>query len=364
MRQARADTARSKVNTSATGRLHIGVGKKSNSSRVSESRERRQLLFFVESQSYYLYTASAMTEDKTAPENSGVRYQCDQPLAGDLIFCRGATKSSAWNVLGQRIARRAGTFTYSHVALQIFGFFFHSLPSEGVHTYSTLALLSEQRDWRVYRHKLRDAPEAHANADAACQLLIRRAQYLIGQRYNKQILIPKSRNQKDDTAFCSELVCKVFGMEVLGIGRKQAASVLPIDIYRLVGNSDDWVDVTKIYENNIKRASANGILGGWIESEQFTAHVFEQMAIVSARFAAAQIDAEVIAQATEALDDYLMSVVGKPPHERFSNGGSTMRRLESLHWTLAQSSAESHEMLKSIRQLIRETTLKGDHRVT
>src|SRR6185369_8372590 len=82
-----------------------------------------------------------------AMEATKPAYEHDLPAIGDIILCRGTHKSSTWNVLGQQAVRWRRLARYSHVAVQMWGFVLHAMPKKGVHAHSTLALLSEQRDW-------------------------------------------------------------------------------------------------------------------------------------------------------------------------------------------------------------------------
>src|SRR5437016_7641733 len=120
-------------------------------------------------------------------------YKYDLPCIGDVVLCRGAGKASGWNVAGQRMVRWAGPVHYSHVALQMYGFALHAMPGKGVHAISTLGLLlrSGQRHWQVFRHKSRDIPNSEANVKAGIELIAARAQYFVGQSYNKKFLLPK-----------------------------------------------------------------------------------------------------------------------------------------------------------------------------
>lgn len=217
-----------------------------------------------------------------------------------------------------------------------------------MHAVSTLSLLREQRAWCVYRYQSRDILGTRANATAGVELLVTRALYFVGQRYNGKILIPKSRrsvNRVGQTAFCSELLCNLYDPARLDIGKKLSTSVLPADIYRSIYKSDDWMDITKIYSDYLQNCSSQGLLDRWIESEELYAKAFEREALVAAQQAAGEV---TVAQALQAVND----VKSSSRKDRFGTE-SLIRKRESINGRLAKTAAEGEHDHDKMRQLNR-----------
>jgi hypothetical protein len=285
-------------------------------------------------------------------------YKYDLPSIGDVVLCRGASKASGWNIAGQRMVRWAGPVHFSHVALQLYGFVLHAMPGKGVHAISTLHLLLRcgLRHWRVYRHKSRDIPGTAATVGAGMELIVR-AQYLIGQSYNKKFLLPKFHafmGHVDENAFCSELICHLYGGTRIreAIRRRRATSVLPADIERAIAGSKDWIDVTPIYKQHISDCSAGGMIDKWIEREQLDANVFEKLALVQAKIAKTEVDAHNKIQAFHVVEDRLRRQRGLPRRQR-SIDDTLVKKLETFNWKVAKAGAAGRRHLRSLRRKLK-----------
>ncbi len=287
-------------------------------------------------------------------------YQYELPAIGDVILCRGAGKASRWNVAGQRMLRWVGPVHYSHVALQLHGFVLHAMPKGGVHAMSTLHLLTrgEQRSWCVYRHKIRDIPDQQANIKSGVNQIVTRAQYFLGQRYNRKFLWPKLHaltGRVDEDAFCSELICHVFeGTPARDtIRRRRATSVLPADIERAIAGSSDWIDVTEIYKRHVSDCSVAGMLGRWIESEQSNADLFEKLARVQAKLAEAEVDSHHNLRALHAVEHRLRRGLGLRPKQQQGRNAALFRRLETINWRVAKAGAAGRRQMQSLMRKLR-----------
>jgi hypothetical protein len=227
------------------------------------------------------------------------------------------------------------------------------MPGQGVHALATLELLRTQREWRVYRHKSRDVL-GDANIIAGVKLFIPAAQYFLSQQYNKKFLIPKLGSlfgRVDESAFCSELVCSLYRPALNeSFRRRFATSVLPADIYREVSKSDDWIDVTEIYEENMRSFSAGGVLDKWIAHEQSQAQLFEKMARAVAAVSRVEVEAAMNLRAIGVLDDHLRARAGMPPRQSSAANDSLIQKLESLNWRVAEAGAAGRRQVRALQR--------------
>src|SRR6185369_4476458 len=231
------------------------------------------------------------------------------------------------------------------------------------HASSTLHLLlrCRLRHWRVYRHRSRDIPDTEANVRAGIELIVPRAQYFIGQSYNKKFLLPKLHalmGRVDENAFCSELICHLYeGMPMRqDIRRRSASSVLPADIERAIAGSEDWIDVTPIYRQHISDCSAAGMIDRWIEREhrwiereQSDANVFEKLALAQAKIAKTEVHAHNNIVAFHVIEDRLRRQWGLPRRQP-SIDGTLVKKLETFNWKVAKAGAAGRRRLQSLRR--------------
>ncbi len=161
-------------------------------------------------------------------------------LAGDVVLFRGRGLSRLLEI-AQGLARfRWSGDTCSHAAFGIStGLLIHAVKGSGVCVASAFTELSglPLGSWRAYRN-LRLLERHDAGFPETGVLVGDLAEFYLGQRYK----ITSPGRQRDDTAFCSQLVGRVY--EAIGLPFSKPSDALwPIDIARDV-NGTEWVDVT------------------------------------------------------------------------------------------------------------------------
>lgn len=159
-------------------------------------------------------------------------------LSGDLIFF-SPKKSISANIGIQRILRR-GKAMHSHIAIVAKqGNSLHAMPKIGVHISSIRSLLRDrQGKFSVYRNR-----DLCTSSDIV--KLEDHIWFYNHQKYNIRFF----QASRHDASFCSELVSKAYAEIERPISDKNPSKTLPIDIYNYITSSNEWDDVTKLYED-------------------------------------------------------------------------------------------------------------------
>lgn len=197
---------------------------------------------------------------------SKTNYLCR--LAGDIIFI-SAAKNVSGNLIGQS-ALRMKKATYSHVAITLdHGSIIHAMKGQGVIQEDIETILSQAKDRpiKVIRHIALD------NGDSLHQELYKRVLYYHQESYNSKLFL----NRKEGSSFCSELAAKAYSDIGIAITKRKPKNTLPLDIHT-ASDSDQWLDVTDLYLNDIYDETTNNTFSKMSEYHRYMNETIHEQA--------------------------------------------------------------------------------------
>ncbi|MBU4682940.1 hypothetical protein KC222_13090 [Cedecea davisae] len=159
-------------------------------------------------------------------------------LPGDLIFTSPPKKN--FNVFSQSLLRFKKA-RYSHVAISVEQYIaIQAMPKDGVMLDSIRNILNDaEGGFSVYRYL--PIQDNHILTELKHELLS-----YSRQSYNFAIFFRSPWH----SSFCSELATRAFRSVGIQISNRPPQNTLPIDIYKHVAASTNWVDITKDYKNS------------------------------------------------------------------------------------------------------------------
>ncbi|MFG0541966.1 hypothetical protein ACF8EA_17485 [Pseudomonas sp. YQ_5] len=187
-------------------------------------------------------------------------------ITGDIILmCRPAKNS---NLIAQSIFRQARA-RHSHVSIVLSEFsFMDAMRDSGVQVQSLASYLNENRDFQVYRNN-------QLLVGGKLGQLRENLQFYSRQKYSlRGILFPTWRH-----SFCSELAAKAYdGTGVkLTTKNRNPRHVLPVDIYKHISTSPDWVEVTQEYKDAFFDSDHLSLLDDASKIDRFNVDLTQQM---------------------------------------------------------------------------------------